>query len=120
MLRTDQLHRVIDVFDNLCVVHARQLALLDVFPRDAVAFNKLAPFFAAAALLDLGGNRLRNLRVLVGVHEFLTEKADVVVDLDDPALCRQILNHLIGHVAPSIAYRSARRVRSDQRSLAHR
>src|SRR6266702_3922025 len=97
-----------------------------LFPRlriqlagNALAFDKPAAFDLTAALHLLGSDGLVELGIgFYGVAEFLTQKADVIIDLDDAALRRQVLHHLIGHIARRIANRAAGGVRSDQRGFA--
>src|SRR6266702_1998395 len=112
-------HGVIDVLDDFRPIHAGQFTLLDVLTGNAVTFDKPAAFVLTAALHLLGSDGLVELGIgFFGVAEFLTQKADVIIDLDDAALRRQVLHHLIGHVARRITNRAAGGVRSDQRGFA--
>src|SRR5260370_10623271 len=107
---------MVDVFDDFRPVHARELPLRHEFPRQLVAFDQLAALFIAAAFLhvlvelfgDLGSGCLAKL---------LAEESDMVIDLDDAALCRQTLNPLVGYIPWSVAECAAGRVRSEQRRL---
>src|SRR5207248_4820336 len=107
---------MIDVLDNLRPLHARELPLLDVFARETVAFEKLASFVFAAALLHFFADGFVDFGFgFLGVAKFLTKEADVVVDLDDAALCGQVHHHLVGHVARSVAKSAAGRDRKSTR-----
>ena len=121
MVDARYLHCVVDVFDDLCVVHTGQNTFHHVLARDAIAFNQHAAFVgvAAAPLGHFLRDGFVDLRIsFFGIAEFLAQKSNVIVDLHYAALGRQISHHLVGHVAWRIANRAAGRMRSKKRRFA--
>src|SRR5271165_4870520 len=119
MAGADEVYGVVDVLDDFAPIDARELALLDVFAGEAVAFDEFAGFVIATAMLDFGFDGFVNFGVvLLRVAKSLAEESDVIVDLDDAAFCSQGFNPGIAHVARGVAKGATRGVRGDQRGLA--
>ena len=106
---------MIDVVDDLGPFDARELALRDVFACDLVAFEELAGFIFAAALvhflldglLDLAGFAFSASR-----NSWL-RKPMWIVDLDHAAFGGERFDHVVGHVARRVAEGAAGGVRGD-------
>jgi len=56
MVDSGNLHSMVDVVDDARPVDAREFALFHIFAGDPVAFDQLATFLVAAALMDFDGN----------------------------------------------------------------
>ncbi len=120
VVRTGQLYYVIDVVDNLFPGNVWQLPFRGGSLFHLVHFLPKTFLVVATHFFELiehghdtAGNLLRRLAIA------LINEALLVIDLNDAALSRQGLDHVVGHVARMIADRAARRMRRNQRRLAH-
>src|SRR6516165_5432721 len=99
-----ELHGVVNVLDDLCPIHFRKSVGVLKFAEDLIADGEGATFVVPTAFFDLGFNGFSRFWIgFFGVAEFLAEKADVIVDLDDAAVFAKVSNHVVGHIARSIA-----------------
>jgi len=118
MIDAGDFYGVIDVLDDFGPVHAGKLAGLDIFADDLVAGDQGAALVIATAFFDFGIDFL--LEFGVGgfdVAEFLAQKADVVINLDDAAVFGEVADHVIGHVAGGAAEGAAGGMGSEDRSF---
>ena len=108
MVHAGDLYCMLDMLNDFSELHAREFALFHVFAREAVALDELAAFIVAAPFRHFRADGFVDFRIgFFRIAEFLAQKAHMVVDLHDSALCGEILHHLVRHVARRIANRAA-------------
>src|SRR5258706_3168486 len=113
MLSANQFNSVVDVIDNSLPANVRQLPFLSHLSLQRHRSSGGA-FLVIATLLDslaqCAYDASSSGRLIVSIFVILIDEALLVINVDNAALGRHGLDHLIGHVAHMIAKRAARRV----------
>ncbi len=113
MLSANQFNSVVDVIDNSLPANVRQLPFLSHFSlqgnrSSGGTFLVVATFLDSLAQCAYDASSSGGL--IVSIFVILIDEALLVINVDNAALGRQRLDHLIRHVAHMIAKRAARRV----------
>jgi len=111
MINAGDFDGVVDVIDDFGPIDFGEFACFHELAHDLFAESVAAGFIIAAALFDFGGDFLANFGMGdIEIEILLTEKADVVIDLDDATVFGEITEHVVGHVAGGAAESAARGV----------
>src|SRR5882762_560368 len=110
MLSANQFNSVVDVVDNSLPANVRQLPFLS---RLSLKGNRSSgrAFLVIATFLDslaqCAYDASSSGRLIAGILVILIDEALLVIYLDNAALCRQRLDHFVGHVPHMIAKSAA-------------
>jgi hypothetical protein len=111
-------YSVIDVLDDFGPFNFGEFAGLHEITDHLIAGDEGAGFLVATSLFDFLVDFFFGFGMsFFEVAEFLGEKADVIVDLDDAAVFGEGAHHVVGHVAGSFSEGACRRVGSDDGSF---
>ncbi len=109
---------VINVLDDFGPIDFGEFAGLHEVADDLIAGDKSAGFIVATAFFDFIVDFFFGFGMsLFEVAEFLGEKADVVVNLDNATVFCESAHHVVGHVAGSLGDGARGGVRSDNGSF---